>query len=159
MLLGLDKIILGTGLPFHARYCVFAASLVTTGFDRVGWQVLPSDGHLTKILRATLVGLVGRFSTRPDDVTTARALFAAVQANPTSPSACPSEFKQTVYQMVLRSGTAADYAALRSIYAKLATDAERKVFCHALLYSLRKTAVIMSQSIFFQERYVRPGLF
>jgi hypothetical protein len=38
----------------------FAAKLISKIAVKVGWEPRSSDGHLTKLLRATVVSLLGR---------------------------------------------------------------------------------------------------
>ncbi len=61
VLLGLDKVMMGSGLAMHAAFVTFAGSLVAPAVARVGWEPAVADEHRTRLLRVTLLGLAGRF--------------------------------------------------------------------------------------------------
>lgn len=122
----LDKVLLGSNSPVYGHFQSFVAALLQPAAALLGWESSSTDGHLTRIMRSTLTTLVGRYSKRPEDAAVARARFDAVCASPLDPAACPSEFRTTVFQTVLRNGSAAEFHSLMGIYKQLHSDAERK---------------------------------
>jgi hypothetical protein len=110
----------------HAHFLKFAGALIADAAAKVGWASAPADGHRGKLLRATLVALIGRYSVRDEDKAEARARFNALVANPTDPNSCPSEYRTSVFQAVLRWGGASEYAQLQKLFETAQSDADRK---------------------------------
>lgn len=131
----LDHVLLGCGSAVLSNFRTFVSALISDAVAKIGWVPRAADGHLDRIQRSTLLGLVCRFSTRAEDLAEARARFDAVIAAPHDPAACPSELRTAVYQMVLAHGGTAEYAALKGTYALLQSDAERKQVMAALGYT------------------------
>ena len=125
-LLGLDKILLGSGHDMYPLFQQFAAQLIAPAAARIGWDTLATDMHRTKTLRATLIDLIGRFSKSPADLEQARKRFKAVLNAPSDPNSCPSDYKATVFKMVLREGSLEEYTQLMKVFAASQSDAERK---------------------------------
>jgi hypothetical protein len=117
---------MGSGHPMYEHFAAFAAKLTGPAISTVGWTSQPGDGHRSKLLRATLIALAGKFSTDPQTVAEARRRFDAVVANPADASACPAEYKSTVYQIALKDGGTAEYDKLMRVYDALQDNAERK---------------------------------
>lgn len=60
VLMALDKLLIQVP-KVRKHFAAFAASLVKPAAARVGWDARPDDGHLGKLLRATLVNLLSLF--------------------------------------------------------------------------------------------------
>jgi len=67
VLMGLDKILLQSP-SLRSHFSQFASRLVKPAAQRVGWNPKDSDGHLGKLLRATLISLLGLFCHDDEEV-------------------------------------------------------------------------------------------
>lgn len=65
VLLGLDKVLLGSGLAMHKYFVAFTANLVGPAVAQVGWTPAAEDQHRTRLLRSTLLNLAARFVSTP----------------------------------------------------------------------------------------------
>ena len=104
----------------------FAARLIEKEAARVGWESLPSDGHLGKMKRTTLIGLISIFSQDPAHVAEARRRLDALLANVDDASTCPTDYRVSVLQMVLRAGGEKEYADVMRLYDRVRTEAEKR---------------------------------
>ncbi len=143
VILAFDRVLSGSAI--YASFRTFVEQLIAPAMDAVGWDGRPDDHHLSRIMRSTLVALVGRFSTRQSDMDAARARFDAVLAAPSDPKACSSEQRTTVFQMVLQRGGAAEFDRLWAHYSRLSSDVERKQVMfsigHTPISALRERAM------------------
>ena len=64
VLVALDKLLIDEP-SIYDHFAGFAAKLIAKISASVGWEAKPSDGFLTKLLRANLVGLLGRCVSPP----------------------------------------------------------------------------------------------
>ena len=61
MLIALDKLLVQAP-AIRARFAAFASSLIKPVALKVGWDPREDDGHLGKLLRATLISLLSLFA-------------------------------------------------------------------------------------------------
>eukprot|EP00049_Salpingoeca_infusionum_P010151 m.171714 g.171714 ORF g.171714 m.171714 type:complete len:874 (+) comp14559_c0_seq1:346-2967(+) len=108
------------------KFKAFAASIVEPAVAVVGWEPKEGEPQLTKLLRTTLISLLGKFSSDDAVMAEARKRFDAVMADPSDANACNADYKGSVFAMVMRTGGKAEYDALMNYFAKLDSDAKRK---------------------------------
>jgi len=128
VLTSVDNALLGVGAEgTEAReaFAAFAARLVAPAAAAVGWESRADDGHLSKLVRMTLVELEARFcSGDPAVQAKARALWDAIMAG--DKDACPSDIKVAVFKIVAKGGGEAEYGALMAHLARCDNDTDRK---------------------------------
>ncbi|CAM9875213.1 unnamed protein product, partial [Discosporangium mesarthrocarpum] len=126
VLVGLDKVLIADEV-MHKRFTDMVAKLLAPVAKRVGWNPSRRDGHSGKLLRATVIGLLGRFSSDlPEVKEQATERFLAHVANPKEQVALPSEYAVPVYKVALKNGGKVEFRMLMSILEACETDAERK---------------------------------
>lgn len=130
-LISLHKILMADA-KVEGWFLAFANKLITPTALKCGWERKEGDGHAELLLRATMIDLLGRFSTDGTVHCEARKRFEAVLADPKNPSACPSEFKVSVFKIVLRAGGVKEYEQLFSLFEKFDDNIERKNVMYAL---------------------------
>lgn len=78
VLMALDKLLIQAP-KIRKQFAAFAASLVKPTAARAGWDARPDDGHLGKLLRATLVNLLSLFCwSEPEVLQEARRRFERI---------------------------------------------------------------------------------
>lgn len=105
----------------------FAKSMILNLMTKVGWESKETDGHLTKLLRGIMLGLVSTFAY--DDelvVQEATTRFAAFQADANDVKSLPSEMRTQVFTIVLKNGASKEYEAVKSYFYTADNNAERK---------------------------------
>ena len=114
--------LLGTTSELGARFTGFARSVVSAQLDTLGWVAQPTDGHLTRQLRASVLELLPRFCANDATVCAeARRRFDAFVADPQSPAAAaelPAELRAPVFRLVLASGGEATFEVLLRLYSE-----------------------------------------
>jgi len=123
--------------PVRTAFRRYAVHLLRPAFDRVGWDARPQDTNQTVLLRATLIGALGRFG---DEAVIAecKRRFAAFIANPTS---LPSDLRSPVIQTVGRYADQATFDQLRSL-GKAASSTEDKLRFYYALAAAQDAAFI-----------------
>jgi len=119
---------LARGAPVRTGFRRYALHLLRPAFDRVGWDARPEDNNQTVLLRAALIGALGRFG---DEAVIAecKRRFAAFIANPAS---LAPNLRSPVIQTVGRYADQATFDQLRSL-GKAASSTEDKLrFYYAL---------------------------
>ncbi|CAM9743096.1 unnamed protein product [Phaeothamnion confervicola] len=120
----------------YGRFSGVVAKLLAPLTAAVGWEPRPDDGHLSKMLRGTMVRLLKSFGWRdPAVVVEARQRFDAYYADPEDVSTLPSECITPVFQIVARTGGEAEYAKLMELYRRAGSAAEQKNVFAALGYA------------------------
>lgn len=105
---------------FHS----FAKALVVKAVEKVGWENRESDGHTDRLLRSTLINLLDVFAYNdPIIVAEAKSRF---QRHFTDPNALPSEYKTTVYKIVLLNGGKAEYDQILQTFYATEDNQEKK---------------------------------
>lgn len=90
--------------------------MVEKAIAPVGWDAKESDGHMTVQLRSTLIDLLAKFSTSDATVSEARKRFDAYVANPENAAACPSDYRVSVFAIVLKAGGEAEFDTVKDMY-------------------------------------------
>jgi puromycin-sensitive aminopeptidase len=100
----------------YDAYVDFVKAKVVAALKVVGWDAKANDGHTDKLLRATLIGLLDTFAYNdPEVLAEAQSRFDGHFDNP---SLLPSEYKTTVYKIVLMNGGEQVYdKILKTFYA------------------------------------------
>lgn len=112
----------------------FAVKLVLPLMEYIGWEAKESDGHLDKILRATAISLAGSFCAEGSVLTEARKRFDAIIEDPENAQACPSEYKTSVFKIVMRAGGKDEFSKLRSLFAESSANVEKVRILQSLGY-------------------------
>ncbi len=113
--------------PVASAFVAFAASLAGPAAAHYGWEPQPSDGHLGRLARASVMSLAGRFCVGDQGiVAAARARFAKLVADPQSTTAVTSELRSTMLQIVARNGGATERTQLLALYDAAVVDVDRK---------------------------------
>ncbi|CAM9196354.1 unnamed protein product [Chrysoparadoxa australica] len=126
VLVGLDKVLVAEDriYPFFLK---FALQLIMPAATMIGWDPKPDDGHLSKLLRGTMVGLLSRFAWQAPEVQAeASKRFSAYCSDPSNQVALPSEYVAPVYKIVLKSGGEEEFAKVKALWSRAETNIERK---------------------------------
>ena len=116
----------------YEKFTAFAANMIEAAIVPVGWDPRPDDQHRTRGLRATLISLLAKFSKGESTIAAARQRFEAFVTDPDDASACPADTRVAVFKIVLRAGGASEYEAVRSLYTRLGSNAEKKHVLNAI---------------------------
>lgn len=118
------------GNPLKA-FSALGARMVKTALKRVGWKALESDSHTDKLLRATVVGLLTVFCDDDDEILAeAKRLYDLHWEE--DPTALSSDFRTTVFKLVLQRGGVTEYDKILAAYYKTEDNAERKHIMNSL---------------------------
>jgi puromycin-sensitive aminopeptidase len=134
VLTGLRKIVLTSEARPELRrgFERFGARVIAKACKRLGWDATPSDGHLTVLLRATLIRLQAQFMQDSTDVQRmARERFEAFSKDPKNNAArLPSDIRTAVLKIVL--GASDDAAAYNRCMELIdladTTQAKKEIF-------------------------------
>jgi ERAP1-like C-terminal domain len=100
VLVGLDKLLVDAE-DIHRCFTKLAFKLITPCATAISWESLPDDGHLSKLLRGTMVRLQCRFAWKTEEVQAeAKRRFEGHLADPEA-GALPSEYATPVYAVSL----------------------------------------------------------
>eukprot|EP00640_Fibrocapsa_japonica_P000353 CAMPEP_0113937194 /NCGR_PEP_ID=MMETSP1339-20121228/3867_1 /TAXON_ID=94617 /ORGANISM="Fibrocapsa japonica" /LENGTH=883 /DNA_ID=CAMNT_0000939869 /DNA_START=46 /DNA_END=2697 /DNA_ORIENTATION=- /assembly_acc=CAM_ASM_000762 len=111
----------------------FAEKLVVPLLSKIGWQAQSTDGHLTKLLRATALRLNSRFASKtPTVIEEAQKRFNIWWEDHSNVEILPSEIKVSVFQIVLKNGGKAEYDKLKSYYDLADLTAEKKMVLNSI---------------------------
>lgn len=117
----------------HAKFVQFARTLVLPLVDKVGWEVKPDDGHLTSLLRGTMIALLSKFcSDDPNVKDEAIKRCTAFFADPTDATVLPSDIKVPVFKIYLLNGGQKEYDTVKNYFYQAKDNAERKHVLHTL---------------------------
>ena len=129
--------LLGTASAVGAAFAKFVASMLSPQLAQLGWVPAPSDGHLTRKLRATVLNLLPQFCRHdPEVCSEARRRFVAFVADPLGAAAhleLPSELQAPVFSLVLSSGGEAEFNSLLNLYDEPNVDVATKARALAAL--------------------------
>lgn len=108
-----------------------AGRMVKKALDTVGWDAMPSDGHVEKLLRTTIIALLDVFCNEDADVVAeARRRY---DGHWEDASLLPSDYKTTVYKLILKTSTGTeDYEKILATFYSTDDNAERKYAMHSL---------------------------
>mmetsp|Transcript_20947 Transcript_20947/g.30195 ORF Transcript_20947/g.30195 Transcript_20947/m.30195 type:complete len:870 (-) Transcript_20947:137-2746(-) len=111
---GLNMLMSEIGGESYAAFKSFGWDLIKPAFKLVGWEAQADDSHSTKLLRATLISLLDTFGESDKQVfDEAKRRFDEHWENP---SVLSSDFKTSVYKMVLRTGGVKEFERLLQSY-------------------------------------------
>lgn len=133
VLVSVDKALLAAGESTKAlrdSFVKWASDLVHPAATVIGWEDRPTDGHLDRLMRSTLISLQSRFCLEyPDVVSRAHELwdlfFETVEGHPDHQ--IPADYKVPIFKIVLSTtqGTRA-FDTLLAHLETLTANAERK---------------------------------
>jgi puromycin-sensitive aminopeptidase len=125
----------------YAKFEALAANMVLPAFKKLGWDDKADDSDVTKSLRGTLIGLVGKYSSQtPEVIAEARNRFARLMESPKDTTILAPESKIPAFQMVLKAGGEAEYNQLLAYYHLNSGDiAEQKLVFSSLGYTSDKS--------------------
>ena len=123
--------------PVRTAFRRHALHLLRPAFDRVGWDARPQDTNQTVLLRATLIGALGRFGDAAV-IAECKRRFAAFIANPAS---LAPNLRSPVLQTVGRYADQATFDQLRSL-GKAASSTEDKLRFYYALANAQDAAFI-----------------
>ena len=119
---GLDQIY--TGLPGQGAFRTYVISVLEPVFRRTGWDARPGDSENTAILRAGLLGALGRFGDQAV-VAEARRRFAGYLKDPASLTAA---VRSTVLGIVAHNAGPADWEQLHTLARGAKTWLEKQEY-------------------------------
>jgi len=108
----------------------FGSRLIKAALDRFGWDHLPTDDHSDKLLRTTVIGLLDSFGGKDESILAeARRRFDEHWENP---AALHSDFKSTVYKIVLKNGGVKEYERILRSFNETEDNSIRVIVLHTL---------------------------
>ena len=129
---GLDSV-LSDDEGVSAKFQEFAKSLILPLVEKVGWSATDSDDHLTTLLRGVMINLLSSFCASDKAVQTeAKRRFDLFWENPMDVDALPSDYRASVFSIVLQNGGASLYHQIKSYYTKAHNNAESKLVLNSL---------------------------
>jgi len=132
VLTALDKLLIQAP-EIRKRFGHFASSLVKPAALKVGWDPRSDDGHLGKLLRATLINLLSLFCwSEPEVLGEARRRFEAILLNPLDVATLPTEYKVPVLSMVLKAGHQYEFDQVMRLYRDAPSNVEKKQVYNAI---------------------------
>lgn len=130
VLQGLQKILMGSApAEIYKLFLQTVEQLVWKGWlaADLGWSAGESDGHLTGLLRATLMRLVAKFAPGASWEQEARRRFGKYVEDPiANATELPDEYRVPVFQAVLKASGEMEYRQLMEAFKKLETNVDMK---------------------------------
>mmetsp|Transcript_12349 Transcript_12349/g.11966 ORF Transcript_12349/g.11966 Transcript_12349/m.11966 type:complete len:881 (-) Transcript_12349:131-2773(-) len=117
------------GSPF-SHYKAFGKDIVLQALGRVGWDSKPEDDHSAKLLRTTVIALLSMFAS--DDEAVLKEARRRFDGHFTDPLLLPSEYKSTVYKIILQNGGEKEYKQVKDTYYATEDNVERKYAMNSL---------------------------
>jgi len=128
---GLDQLdkILSSDEEIYPLFLKLAQKLVLPAAEKVGWDSKDTDGHLTKMMRGTLISLLSRYASDDPAVhdQARKRFFSFVQDG--DKNSLPSEYKVPVFKIVLKRGGEEEFKMLLS-RAKTVDDIAERLHCY-----------------------------
>lgn len=136
---GFQKVLMG-GAPaeVYKLYMQTMEQLVWKGWlaADLGWTSKDSDGHLTGLLRGTLMKLVSKFAPGASWMQEATRRFGKYVEDPNANATeLPDEYRVPVFQAILQTSGAAEHGKLMECYKKLTTNVDQKQVMQAAGYT------------------------
>ena len=126
ILVGLDTLT-SDDADMNANLKAFAKAIVLNLAKNVGWEAKGTDGHLTVLLRSSMIGLLGSFCYDDADVALeAKTRFAAFRADYNDVQSLPSDIRSSVFEIYLKNGGEKEYNEVLAYYEATTDNAERK---------------------------------
>lgn len=111
----------------NANFKKFARKLVLQLSNIVGWEKQANDGHLTVLLRSTMIGLLSKFCCDDENVLgEAKTRFAKFQEDPSDMQNLPSDMRSAVFKILLKNGGEKEWNDVKSYFYSATDQAERK---------------------------------
>merc|ERR1712178_308710 len=127
---GFQSVLMGGAPPeIYKLYMETMEKLVWKGWAAtdLGWTSKDSDGHLTGLLRGTLMKLVSKFAPGASWMEEAKRRFEKYAEDPIGNAIdLPDEYRVPVFQAVLQTGGAGEHGKLMECYKKLTTNVDQK---------------------------------
>ena len=106
---------------------LFARKLVLKLVSYTGWDKKEDDGHLTVLLRSTVINLVCLFCyDEADIIAEAKRRFDSFLSNPDDVSNLPSDLKSAVFGIVLKNGGQKEFDSVKGYFYSAKDQAEKK---------------------------------
>ncbi|KAL3801383.1 hypothetical protein HJC23_006993 [Cyclotella cryptica] len=135
ILVGLDAV-LEDDAYMSANFKKFAKGIVIGLNGKIGWESKDTDGHLTVLLRAMMIGLLSSFCYEDKDVSAeASKRFGAFLADRNDVISLPSDMRTAVFKIVLKNGGVTEYEQVKAYFNQTTDNAERKFVLGSLGYS------------------------
>lgn len=134
MIAGLGKV-LRSDETINEAFQGFVGGMLNKAIKLVGWEAKADDKHLTKLMRGTIIGMLSSFNPSDEVVGEAQKRFDAMVADPSDAAACPSEYRTSVFKIVLKKSgdkEAAVYDSLHKLFQAYDDNAEKKRILHSL---------------------------
>jgi len=112
------------GQKLSEAYTKFAHGVVKNALSKCGWEPRAEDTHTDKLFRADVIGMLDVFAASdPEVVKEATRRF---EGHFEDASLLPSDYKSTVYKIVLKAGGEAEYERVLKTYTDTTDNAIRK---------------------------------
>ena len=125
----IDDQILEPASEAQARFREWVARRFSAGFDRLGWEVRAGEEDATRLLRGSLLRIVGSIAESPPVVAETRRRLDAYLGNR---RALDPNLADTVVALAARTGDLALYERYRAVAAAARTPQEKRRFLLAL---------------------------
>ena len=131
VLSGLSVLMEEVGGEPLALFRAMAARMVKKSLNTTGWEPKPTDGHVEKLLRTTVIDLLDEFCS--DDAEVVAEARRRYDGHWEDPSLLPSDYKTTIYKLILKSSSGSeDYEKILATFYNTEDNAERKYAMHSL---------------------------
>jgi len=124
----LDKVLINDPQTYPA-FCGFIAKIVTEPYKKIGWDNSPSDGHLDRMLRGTLVSLACKYDVDGAHAEASKRFAVFYDGDAT---ALPTDFRASAFRTVLKHGGVAEYEKCLELFDRAEDNAQKKLVMHAL---------------------------
>lgn len=106
------------------EFRAFAKKFIGTALRGVGWDTCENDGHTDKLVRATIINLLDTFAFDDEDIKA--ECKRRFDGHFETPSLIPSEYKITLYKIVLMNGGKDEYEKILNTFRSTDDNQERK---------------------------------
>lgn len=111
----------------NANFISFARRLVLKLHNIIGWEKHENDGHLSVLLRSTMVGLLSQFCYEDENILNeARTRFTKFQEDPSDMHNLPSDMRSAVFKIILKNGGEKEWNDVKSYFYSATDQAEKK---------------------------------
>lgn len=116
-----------------SNFIEFAKKIVISLTKIISWDPTSSDGHLTSLLRGSMVRLLSKFCSDDESVVAeANNRFKSFLENPDDVVALPPDMRTSVFIIILKNGGSHEYESVLSYYETATDNAEKKHVYHSL---------------------------
>jgi puromycin-sensitive aminopeptidase len=132
VLIGVQKAV-ASNQKIKEKHDNFARGFVMALMQKVGWEAMETDGHLTTLLRSLMVTMLVYFAyDDPSVIEEATARFSAFLANTSNATILPSDYRGNVFEIVVKNGGREAYEQVKSYYYETEDDTEKSFVFEAL---------------------------